>query len=161
MLRSAHDYSQNVFAEYVQLTSDPLLFNVLCLSSSVHLDKLMLWNGVDSNHSRRELEQSHYRYNALRELRRAVAGPKIGSQEFDGIVLSICLIAVSDPMGELPPSINKMDYNPFHHALQPLGGLNIYGYQPVHPVHWKGLLTLIDQRGFDQIQLFGAKWKIA
>ncbi|GAM37440.1 hypothetical protein TCE0_024r07363 [Talaromyces pinophilus] len=100
MLRSGHDYSQNVFTEY----------------------------------------------NALRELRRAVASPKISNPKFDGILLSICLIAVSDPMGELPPSINKMDYNPFHHVLQPLGGLNIYGYQP---------------RGFDQIQLFGAKWKIA
>lgn len=122
----------------------------------------MLWNGVDSDTRRRQLEQSHYRYTALRELRRAVASPKIDTLELDGILLSICLLAVSDPMGELPPSINKMDYNPFHHVLQPLGGLNIYGYQPVNPVHWKGLLTLIDQHGgFDKIQLFGAKWKIS
>ncbi|QGA19774.1 hypothetical protein EYB26_007468 [Talaromyces marneffei] len=161
-LRSDVDYSHKVFTEYIQLTPDPLLFNVLCLSSSVHLDKLMLWNGLDSDSRRRELEQSHYRYTALRELRRAVASPKIGTPEFDGILLSICLLAVSDPMGELPPSIKKIDYNPFHHVLQALGGLNIYGYQPVNPVHWKGLLTLIDQHGgFDKLQLFGAKWKIS
>lgn len=122
----------------------------------------MLWNGVDSDRSRRELEQSNYRYHALRELRRAIASPTIGTPEFDSVLLSICMLAVSDPMGELPPSINKMDYNPFSHALQTLGGLNIYGYQPVHPVHWKGLLTLIDQHGgFDRIRLFGTKWKIS
>lgn len=162
MLRSGPEWRRNCFSEYVQIKLDPLLFHTLCLSSSVHLDKLMLWNGVEADRRRREFEQSHYRYTCLRELRRVLAKPKVGTPEFDAILVSICLLSVSDPMGELPPSVNKMDYNPFSHALQSLGGLNVYGYQPVHPVHWKGLLTLIEQHGgFDKIQLYAAKWKIS
>ncbi|EED15666.1 conserved hypothetical protein [Talaromyces stipitatus ATCC 10500] len=161
-LRNGREWSPKIVSEYIQLTPDPLIFHVLCLSSAVHRDKLMLWSGADSDRHQREMEKSHYRYTALRELRRAVSTYKIGTPAFDAILVSVCLLSVSDPMGELPSSITERDYNPFHHVLQPLGGLNIYGYQPVHRVHWKGLLALLDQHGgFDKIQLYGAKWKIA
>lgn len=151
-----------MISEYINIGPDPLLFHVCCLTASVHLDKLMLWNGVESDLQRREIEKSHYRYTALRELRRAVAKPKVGALEIDILLVCICLLSVSDPLGELPSSIKKMDYNPFHHAFQPLGGLNIFGYQTIHAVHWKGLVALVQQRGgFDKIQLYGAKWKIA
>ncbi|KAK9384941.1 hypothetical protein V1515DRAFT_588776 [Lipomyces mesembrius] len=161
-LRNGREWSPKIFSEYIQLTPDPLIFHVVCLSSAVHKDKLILWSGADSGRHQREIEKSHYGYTALRELRRAVSTYKIGTPAFDAILVCVCLLSVSDPMGELPSSITERDYNPFHHVLQPLGGLNIYGYQPVHHVHWKGLLALLDQHGgFDKIQLYGAKWKIA
>ncbi|OKL55316.1 hypothetical protein UA08_09395 [Talaromyces atroroseus] len=161
-LRVANEWRQNMFLEYVQANPEPLLFHTLCLTSSIHLDKIMLWNGVEAQRRQRELEQSHYRYTCLRELRKALIKPKYGTVGFDAILVGLCMLAICDPVGDLPASVDTMDHNPFSHALLSLGALNIFGYEPIHPVHWKGLLTLIDQHGgFDSLRMYGSKWKIS
>jgi hypothetical protein len=151
-----------MFVEYVQTNPEPLLLHTLCLTSSIHLDKLMLWNGVEAQQRQRELEQSHYRYTCLRELRKALAKPKYGNIGFDAILVGLCMLSICDPVGDLPTSVDTTDHNPFNHALLSLGALNIFGYEPIHPVHWKGLLTLIDQHGgFDSLRMYGSKWKLS
>lgn len=150
-----------MFIEFVQANPHPLLFNTLCLTSSIHLDKLMLWNGVDAQRRRREFEQSHYRYICLRQLRQALVKPKFGTIAFDAVLVSLCMLSICDPVGDLPASVIA-DCNPFHHALLSLGALNVFGYEPIHPVHWTGLLTLINQHGgFDSFRMYGSKWKIS
>jgi hypothetical protein len=119
-------------------------------------------NQSNQDRNNRLLVQSHhYRYMALRELRQALAKPQFGTRTFDEIIICICLLAINDPLGEMPSRFHKQGYNPFSHPLQSLGGLNEYGFAPVHPVHWQGLLALVEQNGgFHTLQLYGARWKL-
>lgn len=137
----------------------PLMIHNLCLMASVHRDRIMKWNGIEHGQEARSLEQHHYRYTTLRELRQAVADPAMSGVPVDGLILCICLIAIADPQGEMPLEPTRPDYNPFSHPLQDLGALNIYGYSPLHAVHWQALLRLLERNGgFDSLRVYGSRW---
>lgn len=163
-LRSGLDWHDAVSSHYLKLIPDPIVFNTICLCASVHLDRSSIWSGVESEHAVRKWEQHYYRYNALRALRQVLAkrDPKIGTPEFDSVLVSICMLAINDLHGETSQGIIKRDYNPFSNPLSTLGGLNVYGYKPMHYFHWNGLLTLLSQHGgFHNLSLFAARFKIS
>ncbi|CRG89124.1 Protein transport protein sec39 [Talaromyces islandicus] len=163
-LRSGKDWHAGVSTNYLRLLPDPIVFNTICLSASIHLDRSMIWNGVETEHVVRRSEQHYYRYNALRALRQVLAksNPKVGTPEFDHVLVSICMLAINDLHGETSQGVVKRDYNPFSNPLPTLGALNVYGYRPIHYFHWSGLLTLLSQHGgFHSLSLFAARFKIS
>jgi hypothetical protein len=149
-----------MYAEYVRALRFPLLFHAICLSGSVALER-KIENQSEKDRNNRLRDQNHYRYMAVRELRQALAKPQFDTRTFDEIVTCISLLAINDPLGEMPQLFHKQDYNPFSHPLQNLGALNVYGFAPIHPVHWQGLLAFIEQNGgYHGLQLYGARWKL-
>ncbi|KAH8705997.1 hypothetical protein BGW36DRAFT_285973 [Talaromyces proteolyticus] len=163
-LRAGEDWSFGIHTEYMQMLADPLIFYTCCLGAAVHFDKTLMWsNGVDAGHERRMVEQSFYRYNAVRALRQVLAHPDlvIGSRLFDAVLVAICMLAINDSQGEASRSV-QIDHNPFTQPLPTLGALNVYGHQPVHYIHWNALLGLVKQRGgFMKLNTYAGKFNLS
>jgi hypothetical protein len=118
-------------------------------------------NQSEKDRKNRLRDQNYYRYMAVRELRQTLAKLRFDTQTFYEVVTCITLLALNDPLGEMPQWFHKQDYNPFSHPLQNLGGLNVYGFASIHPVHWQGLLAFMEKHGgFHALQLYGARWKL-
>jgi hypothetical protein len=158
-LRSSQDWSDLVLSQYLQSIWTPLLFHAICLGGSVHLERhLKMHNG--SPPPNLAVQQAHYRYTVLRELRQVLSRPIIGTPIFDDVILSICLMAIHDPQGEIVGSDFEPEYDPFSHPLQDLGALNLYG-SAIRPAHWRGLQALIQQNGgFHTLRHTETQWAL-
>lgn len=110
----------------------------------------------------RAIQSTFYRYTALREVRRELEKrPQFGSITAEFLIICVMLICVSDPQGEIPRDA-RPDYNPFSSPLSTLGAIDVYGLNPLHPVHWQGLITMVEQHGgFDNLKLYGSRFLLS
>lgn len=160
-LGQANNWTDNAKQEYLQNVTQPWLLHTMCFCASVDLEHRERVAGI-TGHKDRAIQSTFYRYTALREVRRELEKrPQFGSIRAEFLIICVMLICVSDPQGEIPRDA-RPDYNPFSSPLATLGAIDVYGLNPLHPVHWQGLNTMVEQHGgFENLKLYGSRFLLS